>query len=94
MTAVESDYIHMAVAHSACGCTGWLEERIQSVYTQDPTYKASAAAPFALDPSPPEELPDALKGEQWSFVQLPLGMLQEELEDVREVRVLQTNECV
>ena len=66
---------------------GWLEERTQSVYTQDPTYKASSSAAFALEPSPPEELPDALRGEQWSFVQLPLSVLQEELQSVEQVSV-------
>ena len=67
---------------------GWLEQRVDSVYLKDPTYKASAAVPFALEPSPPEDLPDALKGEQWSFVQLPLGVLREELEAVRQVQVM------
>ena len=26
-----------------------------------------------------QDLPDALRGEKWSFVQLPLGVLREEL---------------
>ncbi|KAK9813581.1 hypothetical protein WJX73_008462 [Symbiochloris irregularis] len=70
---------------------GWLQARQQEVYAKDPTYKASSVVPFALDPSPPEDLPDALKGEQWSFVQLPLGTLQEELELVDQKSIFGAN---
>ena len=77
--------------------TGWLEGRIQSVYQQDPTYKPGSA-PFAMEPTPPEDLPDALRGEQWTFVQLPLSVLQEELELVKQVSapssVLVPTQCV
>ena len=61
-----------------------MEERIESVYKEDPTYKASAAGAFAMEPSSTDELPDALRGEKWSFVQLPLSVLQEELELVKQ----------
>lgn len=33
----------------------------------------------------PQPLPDALRGEQWAFVQLPLGNLREMLQPVEEV---------
>ena len=33
-----------------------------------------------------QALPDALRGEQWAFVQLPLGTLQDMLTKVEEVR--------
>lgn len=33
-----------------------------------------------------QALPDALRGEQWAFVQLPLGTLKEMLKKVGEVR--------
>jgi len=57
----------------------WLEERLDSVYTKHPGYTDKAATLFTLDLGAPEELPDALRGESWSFVQLPLGALRGEL---------------
>lgn len=64
----------------------WLEERIESVYKVDPGYSDKATALFTLDLGPPEELPDALRGESWGFVQLPLGVLRGELEAVETQR--------
>lgn len=55
----------------------WLEERLESVYSRHPGYSDKAATLFTLDLGPPEELPDALRGEKWSFVQLPLATLQQ-----------------
>ena len=66
-------------------CTGWLEERLESVYKKDPKYSDKASSLFMLDLGPPEKLPDALRGEKWSFVQLPLSALQSELELVEQV---------
>ena len=40
---------------------------------------------FTLDLQPPQDLPDNLRGEQWSFVQLPLSALDEELTLVKQV---------
>ncbi|KAI3426300.1 hypothetical protein D9Q98_008673 [Chlorella vulgaris] len=60
----------------------WLEERIETVYTQHPGYNAKASTLFTVELGSPEDLPDALRGEKWSFVQLPLGTLQQELADV------------
>lgn len=64
----------------------WLQERVE-VYKQDPRYSEKATTMFVLDLGPPEPLPDALRGEQWAFVQLPLGNLKEMLKKVegREV---------
>ena len=38
-----------------------------------------------LDLGSPEKLPDALRGEKWSFVQLPISALQTELQLVEQV---------
>jgi hypothetical protein len=56
---------------------GWLEDRLESVYKAHPGYSDKAASPFVLELGAPQELPDALRGEKWSFVQLPLGVLQQ-----------------
>jgi hypothetical protein len=58
-----------------------LAGRAASLYPTMPGYDAAAAArpPFALELGAPGELPDALRGEAWSFVQLPWGDLQAEL---------------
>lgn len=67
--------------------TALLEERAANVYPQDPRFSSSAAAApslFALDLGAPEPLPDALRGEQWAFVQLPLGSLRRMLRGVEQ----------
>jgi hypothetical protein len=55
----------------------WLEDRVESVYQQHPGYSEKASTLFTVDLGAPEDLPDALRGEKWSFVQLPLGTLQQ-----------------
>ena len=57
---------------------------MEAVYKQDPSYSDKASSLFVLDLGPPEKLPDVLRGERWSFVQLPLSALQEELRLVEE----------
>lgn len=59
-----------------------LEERLENVYKKDPNYSEKASTLFTLNMGAPEELPDALRGESWSFVQLPLGALRGELNEV------------
>ena len=61
---------------------------METVYKQDPSYSDKASSLFVLDLGPPEKLPDVLRGERWSFVQLPLSALQEELELVDEASAL------
>ena len=61
---------------------GLLEERVGTVYKQAPGYSEKATSLFVLDLGPPQDLPDALRGESWLFVQLPLSMLQQELRSV------------
>ena len=56
---------------------GWLEDRIDSVYQQHPGYSPKANTLFTMDQRAPEDLPDALRGEKWAFVQLPLATLQQ-----------------
>ena len=64
---------------------GWLEQRLEQVYSQDPGYSSKAQTLFTLDLQPPATLPDNLRGEQWNFVQLPLSALQQELQQVQSV---------
>ncbi len=52
------------------------------MYKQAPGYSEKATSLFVLDLGPPQDLPDALRGEAWLFVQLPLSMLQQELRSV------------
>ena len=52
---------------------GLLEERVEGVYKQAPGYSEKATSLFVLDLGPPQDLPDALRGESWLFVQLPLS---------------------
>lgn len=57
--------------------------RVETVYSKNEGYTPGATSAFALELAPPQDLPDALRGEQWAFVQLPAGQLQKESEDVR-----------
>lgn len=59
--------------------TAWLQEREETVYKVHPGYNEKAITMFTLDLGAPEELPDALRGESWAFVQLPLAALRGEL---------------
>ena len=52
------------------------------MYRQHPGYSEKATTLFTIDLGAPVDLPDALRGEKWSFVQLPLATLQAELGDV------------
>lgn len=61
-----------------------LEERLENVYKQDPRYSDKAATMFNLELGAPEPLPDALRGEKWAFVQLPLGPLLDMIKKVEE----------
>lgn len=56
---------------------GWLEDRLETVYKAHPGYSEKASTLFTVDLGAPEDLPDALRGEKWSFVQLPLATLQQ-----------------
>lgn len=59
-----------------------LEERLESVYKQDSRYNDKATSMFNIELGAPEPLPDALRGEKWAFVQLPLSNLKEMLQPV------------
>eukprot|EP00199_Chlamydomonas_sp_CCMP681_P001952 CAMPEP_0119108890 /NCGR_PEP_ID=MMETSP1180-20130426/16009_1 /TAXON_ID=3052 ORGANISM="Chlamydomonas cf sp, Strain CCMP681" /NCGR_SAMPLE_ID=MMETSP1180 /ASSEMBLY_ACC=CAM_ASM_000741 /LENGTH=379 /DNA_ID=CAMNT_0007094565 /DNA_START=8 /DNA_END=1147 /DNA_ORIENTATION=- len=65
----------------------WIQERMESVYKLDPRYSDKSQSLFSLDLGPPEALPDALRGEQWAFVQLPLRQLQTMLKGVEEADI-------
>ena len=58
------------------------------MYKKDPGFSDKASSLFMLDLGSPEKLPDALRGEKWSFVQLPLSALQQELRLVEQVSIL------
>lgn len=60
----------------------WLEERLETVYKQDPRFNEKGQSLFTLDLGAPEPLPDALRGEKWAFVQLPLGGVLDMLKTV------------
>ena len=66
---------------------GWLKERLESVYPEDPRYAPSVKPLFTLDVGAPESLPDNLRGEAWDFVQLPLRTLMNETNDVERRKI-------
>ena len=61
-----------------------LNDRLEQVYKPDERYTESAGTMFQLELAPPMDIADALRGEQWAFVQLPLSQLQSELAPLAE----------
>ncbi|KAK3252485.1 TGF-beta-activated kinase 1 and MAP3K7-binding protein 2 [Cymbomonas tetramitiformis] len=56
----------------------WLQDRHENVYPQHPGFDPKAPPLMSFEPGVPEEIADALRGEQWAFVQLPLEAVEEE----------------
>ena len=48
----------------------WLLDRNANVYPQEPGYQAGGAATVAFPLTPPQPLPDALRGQKWGTVAL------------------------
>jgi len=69
------------------GLIDWLDTRMQSVYPQMPGYDEKSPTLFTMETGVVEDLPDALRGERWSFVQLPLSMVVDEMKGVRKGKV-------
>jgi len=60
----------------------WLAERLSAVYPALPNFDANAAPLMGFEPGAPSALPDALRGETWAFVSLPLADVLSEAERV------------
>ena len=60
----------------------WLAERLATVYPALPNFDADAAPLMGFEPGAPSALPDALRGETWAFVSLPLAAVMKEAERV------------
>lgn len=60
----------------------WLEERFETVYRLHPGYQEGASPLLLQQQALPLDLPDALRGEEWAFVQLPFEALLEEMDGV------------
>eukprot|EP00667_Euglena_gracilis_P007438 EG_transcript_7511 len=63
----------------------WLDERLTTVYQADPRFDANASLSGALRgpiEAPPKRLPDAMRGETWDFVAIPLSAVKKELAQV------------
>jgi hypothetical protein len=72
-----------AVASKRCfSLMTWLDERLETVYKPDPGYDPKAATLFPAQESIPKDLSDALRGENWLFVQMDWASLKEEMKDV------------
>jgi hypothetical protein len=55
----------------------WLSERSQTAYPEHPGYQPNMTPPPKFEPAPALPLPDALKGDGWSFVSLKFADLAE-----------------
>ena len=64
----------------------WLEERTATVYPAHPDFDPNAAPSLLMDVPQPTDLPEAMIGEQWEFVQFPLAGVEEEVREVEAGR--------
>jgi RNA-binding protein Tab2/Atab2 len=55
----------------------WLEERMRSYYPTEDGYQATINPSVQFVPETPVALPDALIGEKWAFVSLPIAAFDE-----------------
>lgn len=55
----------------------WLEERMKEVYPTEPGYQLVVNPSVQFIPETPVALPDALIGEKWRFVSLPIAAFDE-----------------
>jgi len=62
---------------------GLIEDRLEEVYKKDPGYDGNIPPLINLEGMAPDDLPDALRGEQWAFVQIDVATLKREVEDVK-----------
>lgn len=55
----------------------WLQQRYEEVYPREPGYQPGTNPSVKLETPPPQRLPDALLGQQWTFVSLESAALAE-----------------
>ena len=55
----------------------WLQQRLQEVYPTLPGFQPGTNPSVSFAKTPPQPLPDALLGEKWQFVTLPVSALVE-----------------
>ena len=55
----------------------WLQQRLQEVYPTLPGFQPGTNPSVSFAKTPPQPLPDALLGEKWQFVTLPVSTLTE-----------------
>lgn len=55
----------------------WLQQRWEEVYPQEPGYQPGTNPSVKLETLSPQRLPDALMGQQWTFVNLEAAALAE-----------------
>jgi hypothetical protein len=55
----------------------WLQQRLEEVYPQHPGFQPGANPTVSFAETPPQPLPDALRGQKWAFVTLAASDFQE-----------------
>lgn len=79
ITKATADFAFKTIPSRRCvTLMNWLEERHETVYPSHPGYDANAPPLMTYELGFPQELPDALRGEQWAFVAIPLSDVMDE----------------
>ncbi|MDY6939558.1 MAG: Tab2/Atab2 family RNA-binding protein [Cyanobacteriota bacterium] len=71
--------LDVKISRRTIALEGWLRDRMEEVYPNEPNYQASSASSASVlyQPSVPQKLPDALEGQKWAFVNLSAKDLAE-----------------
>lgn len=75
--ACEDLDIPVAASRRTLALSLWLEERMRSYYPVQEGYQATVNPSVQFVPETPVALPDALIGEKWAFVSLPIAAFDE-----------------
>ena len=75
--ACEDLEIPVAASRRTLALSLWLEERMRSYYPAQEGYQATVNPSVQFVPETPVALPDALIGEKWAFVSLPIAAFDE-----------------
>merc|ERR1712187_367137 len=64
-----------------------LEERIDTVYKKSSGYIETNTTAYTFEKAIPRDLPDALRGEQWTFIQLSASKLEKETQKIEQKKI-------
>lgn len=71
-TACKGLDLPVQLSRRTIALTDWISDRMLTVYPKEPGYQPSINPSVVFPVTPPQSLPDALRGQKWTFATLPL----------------------